>query len=84
MVEPSRTTVIEFAMYEISFNLCEMMIDVMPSDLNLSISSKSFWESDSFNDAVGSSRINRRQFLEIALAISTSCCLPTPISLIKV
>ena len=42
----------------------------MPSDLNFAISSRSFCESDSFKDAVGSSRIRSRQFFEIAFAIS--------------
>ena len=41
-------------------------------------------ESSSLSAAVGSSRISSLTSLDSALAISTSCCLPTPMSLIRV
>ena len=83
MVEPSLRTVIRSATYETSFNLCVMIIEVSPSSLNPRSISSSIFESSSFSDEVGSSRIRSLTFFESAFAISTSCCLPVPISLIK-
>ena len=77
-------TVILSATYAISLSLWEIMMDVMPSCLNLSSSSSRALESSSLREAVGSSRISSRAFLARALAISTICCFPTPISLINV
>ena len=61
-----------------------MMIEVMPRPFRPSMRSSRCWESDSFSAAVGSSRIRSFTDLFRALAISTSCCLPTPISLMGV
>ncbi|MNT45444.1 hypothetical protein D3C72_1820290 [compost metagenome] len=77
-------TVTRSAMREISFSLWLMMIEVMPCFLNSSSRSSSAWLSFSDRDAVGSSRISNCTCLESALAISTSCCLPTPILVISV
>ena len=57
---------------------------VIPSFLNCKRRSNKALESDSFNEDVGSSKINRFACFASAFAISTSCCFPTPISLIKV
>ena len=56
----------------------EMMIEVMPCDLNSTRSFSSAALSVSLRLAVGSSRISSFTFLASALAISTSCCLPMP------
>ena len=84
MLRPSRSTVIESATPSTSFSLCEMMMQVIPWALNSRIRSSSLRLSSSFSAAVGSSMISRRTFLDSALAISTSCCLPTPMSAIRV
>ena len=76
--------VIWSATFEISFSLCEMMIDAMPCFLKSSRRFSSFWLSLSFSDAVGSSRMSSLTFLASALAISTSCCLPIPMLVISV
>ena len=81
---PSRITVILSATYETSFNLCEMIIDVIPCFLNSRRRSSRCFASLSLREAVGSSRIRSFTFFPSAFAISTSCCLPTPISLISV
>ena len=81
---PSRMIVIWSATFEISFSLCEMMIDAMPCFLKSSRRFSSFWLSLSFSDAVGSSRMSSLTFLASALAISTSCCLPIPMLVISV
>ena len=52
-----RITVILSATYETSFSLWEMMIQVIPCDLNSSIRSSSFWESVSLVDDFSEERI---------------------------
>ncbi len=84
MVWPSRITVTWSATRLISFSLCEMRIEVMPCRLNSSSRSSSAWLSFSDRLAVGSSRISSSTSLLSALAISTSCCLPTPMLVISV
>ena len=54
------------------------MIQVIPCALSSSMISRRFLLSSSLSEAVGSSRIRSSTFLAIALAISISCCLPTP------
>ncbi len=81
---PSRMIVIESATAAISFSLWLIMMQVMPWLLNSRISSSRCAESVSFSAAVGSSRISSFTSLLIAFAISTSCCLPTPMLLIWV
>ena len=78
IVLPSRMIVVEFAMSAISLSLCEIMIDVMPCPCRCSSRFSRCSESESLSAAVGSSRMSSFTFLESALAISTSCCLPTP------
>ena len=56
----------------------------MPWARNSRSSWSSAWESFSLSDEVGSSRISSSTSLDSALAISTSCCLPTPMRLILV
>ena len=68
----------ESATLEISLSLWEIRIEEMPCALNWSSRFRSASLSFSFRLAVGSSRIRSFTFLESALAISTSCCLPTP------
>jgi len=80
---PSRRTVIRSAIFSTSFSLWEMMMDVIPSDLRSRSSVRSRPLSSSFSAAVGSSRMSSRTCLERALAISTSCCLPTPRSFVR-
>ncbi|RAO16843.1 hypothetical protein LUPAC07_03011 [Micromonospora noduli] len=75
---PSRMTVVESAMAVISLSLCEIMMQVMPCSLRARNRSSRCAESMSLSAAVGSSRMSRRTFFDSALAISTSCCLPTP------
>ena len=53
---------------------------VTPCSFNSLISFNRFWLSSSFNEAVGSSKINSLTFLLNAFAISTNCWLPTPSS----
>ena len=84
MVLPSRRMVISSAICSISLSLWEIMIDAMPLDLSPRSRSSRCWESDSLSAAVGSSRMSSFTFLLSALAISTSCCLPTPMSLTRV
>ena len=83
MVWPSRRMVIESATRAISLSLCEMMMLVMPSALSSRMRSSSLVLSSSLSAAVGSSRISSLTFLASALAISTSCCLPTPRSTMR-
>ena len=80
IVAPSRKTVMVSAIAKISFNLWEIMIQVTPCSFNSLISFNRFWLSSSFNEAVGSSKINSLTFLLNAFAISTNCWLPTPSS----
>ena len=77
-VDPSRITVTRSATRRISFSLWLMMIWVTPCALSSSIRSSSLALSFSCSAAVGSSRISSRTSLASALAISISCCLPTP------
>ncbi|MCY1498365.1 hypothetical protein D9M68_323490 [compost metagenome] len=83
-VAPSRSTVIESATLAISLSLCEMRIDAMPWRFSSSSSASSASLSFSFRLAVGSSRISSFTSFASALAISTSCCLPTPRSVTSV
>ena len=57
------------------------MMQVIPWLLNWRRRSSKCSESASLSAAVGSSRIRSFTFLETALAISTSCCFPTPMRL---
>jgi hypothetical protein len=77
-VVPSRITVMESATSASSLSLWEIRIEAMPWLRNSFSSSSSASLSLSFRLAVGSSRMSSRTFLASALAISTSCCLPTP------
>lgn len=81
---PSRMIVTESATRRISLSLWEMMIEVMPCFFNSRMRSRSLPLSSSFRAAVGSSRMRSFTFFESALAISTSCCFPTPMSVIRV
>jgi hypothetical protein len=84
-VPPSRMMVILSATRRISLSLWEMMIEVMPCLRNSMSRLSSASESVSLSEAVGSSRISSLHVLaDSALAISTSCCLPTPISVDQV
>ena len=67
-----------------SLSLCEIRTQAMPWERNSRRSWSSCWESFSLSADVGSSRISSSTFFDSALAISTSCCLPTPIRLILV
>ena len=82
-VDPSRITVILSATYTTSLSLWLIIIIVMPCFLNSSIRSRRALESVSFSEEVGSSRISSFACFASALAISTSCCLPVPISFIR-
>ena len=62
----------------ISFSLWMRITQVMPSARRPRSTSSRCAESSSLSAAVGSSRISSRTSLDSALAISTSCCLPTP------
>jgi len=77
-VAPSRSTVSRSATRAISFSLWLIRIEVMPWARNSISRSSSFWLSFSCKAAVGSSRIRSLTRFDNALAISTSCCLPTP------
>ena len=77
-VAPSRITVTLSAISRISFSLWLMMMQAMPCARNSLRRSSSARLSFSCRLAVGSSRISSRTSLASALAISTSCCLPTP------
>ena len=83
-VLPSRRMVTESATRAISLSLCEIRMQVMPWALSSSSRSSRAWLSFSFRLAVGSSRISSLTCLDSALAISTSCCLPTPRSVMRV
>lgn len=78
MVRPSRRIVTESATDSTSFSLCEMRIAEMPWSRSSRIRSSSLRLSSSLRAAVGSSRMSSLTSLASALAISTSCCLPTP------
>ncbi|MNC92745.1 hypothetical protein D3C83_92260 [compost metagenome] len=67
-----------------SLSLCEMITQVMPSSRSPRSRSSRWAESSSLSAAVGSSRMSSFTFFDSALAISTSCCLPTPMSEIVV
>ncbi len=82
IVLPSLRTVTVSAIDITSFNLCEIIIDVIPSCLSSFNRFNRFSESSSFNAAVGSSNIKSFTSLLNAFAISTNCCLPTPKSFI--
>ncbi len=84
MDRPSRMIVTESATLRISFSLWEMMIEVMPWFFSSRIRSRSLPLSSSFRAAVGSSRMSSLTSFDSALAISTSCCLPTPMSATRV
>ncbi len=77
-VRPSRMIVVVSAISAISLSLWEIMIDVMPCALSWRRRPSRCSESLSLSAAVGSSRISSLTCLDSALAISTSCCLPTP------
>ena len=64
----------------ISFSLWLMITQVMPSARSPRSRSSRCAESSSLSAAVGSSRMSSLTSLESALAISTSCCLPMPMS----
>ena len=81
MVLPSRRMVIASATRSISLSLWQIMIEVMPLACSPLSRSSRCWESSSLSAAVGSSRMSSLTSLPSALAISTSCCLPTPMSL---
>ncbi len=68
----------------ISLSLWVMMMEVSTSFLNSISRSSSILASSSLREEVGSSKMSSFTFLEKALAISTSCCLPVPISLTRV
>ena len=72
------------ATFRISFSLCEIRIAEMPCERNSLSSASSASLSLSLRLAVGSSRISSFTSLDSALAISTSCCLPTPRSVMRV
>ncbi len=84
IVRPSRRMVSESAIAASSFSLCEMITQVMPCSRSPRSRSSRCAESVSLSAAVGSSRMSSRTRLDSALAISTSCCLPTPMSDIRV
>ena len=77
MVLPSRMMVTASATLRISLSLWLMMMLVTPCPFRWRIRSSRWPESSSLSAAVGSSRISSLTSLESALAISTSCCLPT-------
>ena len=81
IVRPSRRIVTESAIASISLSLCEMITQVMPSSRSPRSRSSRCAESSSLSAAVGSSRMSSLTSLDSALAISTSCCLPTPMSM---
>ena len=81
---PSRMMVMESAICSISLSLWLIMMQVTPLERRPAMRSSRCWESPSLSAAVGSSRMSSLTSLESALAISTSCCLPTPMSRILV
>ena len=78
-------SVTESATGRISFSLCEMMMrgDALASQARR-MRSRRLPLSSSLSAAVGSSRMSSFTFFDSALAISTSCCLPTPMSATRV
>ena len=73
-MRPSRRIVIRSASANSSLIRCDTKIVVMPRDLSERTSSKSDSTSASVSELVGSSSSSTRAFIEIARAISTSCC----------
>ena len=84
MVWPSRSTVTVSAILITSFSLWEMRTQVTPWPLSSRRMEKRFSQSSSLSAAVGSSRTSSFTLRLSALAISTSCCLPTPRSFTRV
>ncbi len=84
MVWPSRRIVMLSATRITSPSLCEMMMHVRPWSRSSTMRSSRCLLSSSLSAAVGSSRMSSFTFLDKAFAISTSCCLPTPMSAIRV
>ena len=85
MVCPSRMTVTESETAAISLSLWEIMIMVMPcSSRSLRMRARRLAESSSLSAAVGSSRMSSLTSFDKALAISTSCWRPTPMSTMRV
>ena len=84
IVLPSLNTVIVSAISRTSLSLCDIRMQVTPLVFKFRIISRRFWQSFSFNAAVGSSSIKSLAFLYKALAISTNCCCPIPSSFILV
>jgi len=84
IVAPSRMTVISSATCSISLSLCEIIIEGMPCFFKSTMISRRCAESSSLRAAVGSSSIKSFTSFASAFAISTSCCLPTPMSFIRV
>ena len=80
MVRPSRMIVMASEICSISLSLWLIMMQVMPRSRRPPSRSSRFWLSPSFSAAVGSSRMSSLTSLASALAISTSCCLPMPMS----
>ena len=84
IVRPSRMIVISSATRSISLSLWLIMIELMPLLFSPRMRSSRCCDSASLSAAVGSSRMRSLTDLFSALAISTSCCLPTPMFLICV
>ena len=80
MVRPSRMIVMASEICSISLSLWLIMMQVMPRSRRPPSRRSRFWLSPSFSAAVGSSRMSSLTSLASALAISTSCCLPMPMS----
>ena len=80
MVRPSRMIVMASEICSISLSLWLIMMQVMPRSRRPPRSLSRFWLSPSLSAAVGSSRMSSLTSLASALAISTSCCLPMPMS----
>jgi len=84
IVLPSRMIVTESEIASISFSLWEIMMQVMPCSLSWRMRPSRCAESASLSADVGSSRISSFTSFDSAFAISTSCCLPTPMSITRV
>ncbi len=84
MVWPSRSTVTTSATLITSLSLWVMRTQVTPCSFSSLRMEKRLSQSVSFRAAVGSSRTSSLTLRLIALAISTSCCLPTPRSFTSV
>ena len=80
MVRPSRMIVMASEICSISLSLWLIMMQVMPRSRRPPSRRSRFWLSPSLSAAVGSSRMSSLTSLASALAISTSCCLPMPMS----